>query len=82
MFFFLQNVPEPILKNISGHIPQIQTVPKTLSDYSAEERANFPRLFEFPDDYIVPEKHVEAIKPKQEMWEWKGRKGYKTRYQM
>ena len=77
-----QNVPEAVLKNVSGHIPQIQTVPKGLSDYTAEERSEIPRLFDFPEDFIMPEKEVHQELPKIDPWEWKNYRRPKSRYMM
>lgn len=44
---FTQNVPDEILKNVTGQIRQVQAIPKRLDEYTAEERAEFPRLFEW-----------------------------------
>ena len=43
----LQNVPEDILKNITGQIRQLREVPKRLDEYTQDERDAFPRLFEW-----------------------------------
>lgn len=32
---------------------QVQSVPKRSDEYTAEERAAFPRLFRFPDDHVI-----------------------------
>ncbi|KAH9523630.1 54S ribosomal protein L13 [Bulinus truncatus] len=48
-----EDVPEDILENITGQIRQIQVVPKKLSDYTQEEIDNFPRLFEFPENFDI-----------------------------
>jgi len=48
-----ENVPEDILRNISGEIQQVMPVPKRLDEYSQEERNKFPRLFDWPEDYII-----------------------------
>ncbi|KAI0212630.1 39S ribosomal protein L13, mitochondrial [Lamellibrachia satsuma] len=47
-----ENVPEDILKNITGQIRQQREVPKRLDEYTQEERDAFPRLFEWPEDYV------------------------------
>lgn len=42
-----------MIKNVSDQIrPQI-TVPKRLTDYSQDEINNFPRLFEWPKDFVI-----------------------------
>ena len=43
----MQDIPEDILKNITGQIRQIMPVPRRLDEFSPEERAQFPRLFEW-----------------------------------
>jgi len=48
-----EDVPEDILKNVSGQIEQVQVVPKRLEDYSQEEIESFPRLFEWPEDHNI-----------------------------
>jgi len=48
-----ENVPEDILRNISGEIQQVMPVPIRLDEYSQEERNKFPRLFDWPEDYII-----------------------------
>lgn len=35
------------MANISDQIQQIQIIPKTLEQYSQEERDNFPNIFEW-----------------------------------
>ncbi|ESO02511.1 hypothetical protein HELRODRAFT_65856 [Helobdella robusta] len=42
-----ENIPDEILKNITGQIPQIMQVPKKLKDFSEEERRSFPKLFDW-----------------------------------
>lgn len=46
-------VPENILQNVSDQIQQLKIVPKKLEDYSEEELKNFPKIFEWPEDYIL-----------------------------
>ena len=46
-------MPDDVRKNISGQIPQVMPVPTRLDEYSADERRNFPRLFEFDDDHVM-----------------------------
>lgn len=47
LLLLLQEIPEEILKNITGQIRQVMPVPKRLDEFSAEERDQFPRLFEW-----------------------------------
>lgn len=46
-------IPEEIKKNISGQIRPLKAVPKRLQEYSDEEIKNFPKLFDYPKDYIL-----------------------------
>ncbi|KAL3244065.1 hypothetical protein MRX96_019631 [Rhipicephalus microplus] len=39
--------------NISGQLRQLRRAPKKLVEYSEEEQAKFPKVFEYPDDYII-----------------------------
>ncbi|XP_005107728.1 39S ribosomal protein L13, mitochondrial [Aplysia californica] len=48
-----EEIPQEILENVSGQIRQVQVVPKKLEDYTEEEIQNFPRLFEWPENYDV-----------------------------
>ncbi len=47
------DIPEEIKANLSGQIRQLRPVPKTLDEYSPEEIKNFPKVFDYPSDYIV-----------------------------
>lgn len=47
------NVPKEILENVSNQIRQIRDVPKQLDSYSEEEREKFPKLVDYPKDYIL-----------------------------
>lgn len=46
-------IPEDIKRNISGQIRPIMPVPKRLTEYSKEEVDNFPKIFDYPNDYVV-----------------------------
>lgn len=46
-------VPREIMENISGQLRQLRRVPKKLAEYSEEEQAKFPKVFDYPDDYII-----------------------------
>jgi len=49
-----ENIPQDILDNVTGQIAQVMPVPKRLDEYSKEERENFPRLFDWPEDFAIP----------------------------
>ncbi|KAG1714847.1 39S ribosomal protein L13, mitochondrial [Nymphon striatum] len=46
------DVPEEILKNVSSQIRQLRPVPKKLDEYSKEEIEKYPKLFDWPEDYV------------------------------
>ncbi|KAK6624952.1 54S ribosomal protein L13 [Polyplax serrata] len=48
-----ENVPQEILRNVSSQLRQLRIVPKKLNNYSEEEILQFPKLKNFPDDYIL-----------------------------
>lgn len=45
------NVTEDIRENICAQIKQLRSVPKKLTEYTKEELEQFPKLFEWPEDY-------------------------------
>ncbi|CAH1774339.1 unnamed protein product [Owenia fusiformis] len=61
-----EDVPEEILKNVSGQIPQVFPIPKSLEEYTMEERENFPRLIEWPEEYVQTDKKTNRPGPKRE----------------
>lgn len=48
-----ENVPEQILQNISSQIKQLKLVPRKLESYSEKEIKLFPKLTNYPHDYIL-----------------------------
>lgn len=46
-------VSPQILENVSNQIRPIQKVPKRLDQYGKEEIDNFPKLWEYPKDYVL-----------------------------
>ncbi|RZC35161.1 39S ribosomal protein L13, mitochondrial [Asbolus verrucosus] len=48
-----ENVPVNLLKNVSNQIRQIRPVPKRLDHYMEEEIKKFPKLIDYPKDYIL-----------------------------
>ena len=47
-----EDVPEDIMANVTAQIPQLRPVPKTLQDYSEEEKSNFPHVFVKSEDFV------------------------------
>jgi hypothetical protein len=48
-----EGVPDEIAANISGQIEPVRQVPKRLDEFSAEEVENFPKLWDYPEEYVV-----------------------------
>ncbi|CAL8248454.1 unnamed protein product [Lota lota] len=49
--FAEDELPEDVLANLTEELPQPRDVPRTLSQYTQEERDAFPRLWTPPADY-------------------------------
>ena len=49
----LETVPEDILQNVSHTVEQPKLVPKRLQEYSAEEVKEFPKLWDYPEEYAL-----------------------------
>jgi large subunit ribosomal protein L13 len=48
-----EDVPEDIISNVSGQIAQVRPVPKKLDEFSTEELEKFPKLWDYPEEYVV-----------------------------
>ena len=48
----ITQVPDEIMKNVTSQIPQVKPVPKKLSDFTEEERQNFPKVFDYPENLL------------------------------
>uniref|UniRef100_T1JJD7 39S ribosomal protein L13, mitochondrial n=1 Tax=Strigamia maritima TaxID=126957 RepID=T1JJD7_STRMM len=46
-------VPEEFLQNVSGQIRQLRSIDKKISDYSEEEITKFPKIIDWPKDYVI-----------------------------
>jgi hypothetical protein len=46
------DMPDFIKRNIGHQLEQVQSVPRKSTDYSAEERVNFPRLVEKQPNHL------------------------------
>lgn len=47
------DVPEEVMENITNQIRPLRTVPKTLDYYSNEEIEKYPKIIDYPQDYIL-----------------------------
>lgn len=48
-----ENVPVDLLSNVSSQLRQTRMVPKRLDHIDAAEVAKFPKIMDFPDDYVL-----------------------------
>lgn len=48
-----EKVPDHIMCNVSDQIRQLRPVPKRLDQFSEEEIKNFPKIFDYPEDYAI-----------------------------
>lgn len=48
-----EGVPDEIAANLTGQIEPVRQVPKKLDEYTPEEIANFPKLWDYPEEYVV-----------------------------
>lgn len=46
-------IPEEIRPNISGQIRPLRPVPKRLTEYTEEEINTYPKVFDYPNDYVL-----------------------------
>lgn len=53
-------IPDDIRANLTGQIRQVMPVPRRLDEFTDEERKNFPRLFDWPEDYIADTEKEES----------------------
>ncbi|KAF2895182.1 hypothetical protein ILUMI_10994 [Ignelater luminosus] len=47
------NVPPELMGNVSNQIRQIRPMPKRLDHYTKEEVEKFPKIIDYPKDYIL-----------------------------
>lgn len=46
-------IPGDIKANISGQIRPLRPIPKRLSEYTKEEIDSFPKMYDYPKDYVL-----------------------------
>ena len=46
-------IPDEIKANITGQIRPLRPVPKRLTEYSQEEIDSYPKVYDYPNDYIL-----------------------------
>lgn len=47
------NVPEEIMENITNQIQPLRSIPKTLDSYNNEEIEKYPKIIDYPKEYIL-----------------------------
>lgn len=53
MIFPNNQVPKEIMENISNEIPLCRPVPIRLDHIPEEEVKNFPKIMEYPENYVL-----------------------------
>lgn len=48
-----ENVPEETMQNVTNQIRQIRLVPTRLDHIPEEEVKAFPKVMEYPEDYVL-----------------------------
>lgn len=46
-------VPEEIMENITNQIRPLRSIPKSLDCYNEKEILKFPKIMDYPNDYIL-----------------------------
>lgn len=64
--FVDDQMPDFIKRNIGNQLEQVQSVARKSTEYTAEERANFPRLVERKENYLLDWNEPQ---PRIERWE-------------
>lgn len=52
-FFDEDKVPEEIMGNVTNQIRPVRPVPRTIASYSQKEIEAFPKIWDYPKDYII-----------------------------
>lgn len=47
------NVPSEIMANISNQLKQVREVPKRLDHIDEETVKNYPKIMDYPKDYVI-----------------------------
>jgi len=48
------NLPKEIRENILDQIQGVNPVFKSIDEYSLEEKSRFPKITDYPEDYVIP----------------------------
>lgn len=48
------NVPKEIMDNILDQIQCVNPLLKSIDEYTEEERNNFPKIIDYPEEYVIP----------------------------
>jgi len=48
-----EDIPPEIMQNVTSQIRQLRPVPRKLEDYSEEEIQKYPKVFDYPDSYVL-----------------------------
>ena len=47
------SIPDEIKQNITNQIRQLRSVPERLDKYTEKEVQEFPKIMEYPKDYVL-----------------------------
>lgn len=47
------DVPKELMENVMDQIQQVQPVHKKIEEYDAETVRTFPKITDYPDDYVI-----------------------------
>lgn len=61
-----EDVPLEIMENVTNQIRQLRPVPKRLDHIDPEEVQNFPKIVDFPEDYLPKVLKDRTKEPKEE----------------
>lgn len=48
-----ENVPQDVLKNVTNQIRPLRPVPPKLHTFTKEQVDNFPKVMDYPKDYVL-----------------------------
>ena len=53
MFAPSPQVPDEIMSNVTDQMRQVRPVPKAITEFSEEEIQAFPKLWDYPEEYVI-----------------------------
>jgi len=53
--FNYENIPQMLAENLTDQIRPLRPEPRRLDSYSPEEQNAFPKLFDYPTNFVLPD---------------------------